>query len=253
MSSRHGSSSFRIFALAAALVVAPAARGTAQAAATGPELNAALVGQMIRGLGAERQAMTPVEAVRTRQAVLYALADSLGPNQNCRRKAFDKLDEARNTRRENHQQNATARMEELAKKMMTAAMSGNEKEAKRLEAEVQKVASGLSMAEDFSQDTAAVDKRCGRNEPSAADAAKRDDAQKQAEALNEQIRQGEARAQQQAASAAGLTPPQYALAKERIINYLGLPKTDPRASAYSSAEQSALGARLAELKAALGR
>ena len=255
MSSRPGSSSFRIIALATALALAPTARGIAQAAATGPELTAARVEQMIRALRAEQQGMTQVEGLRTRQSAMYAQADSLEhPNEACRKAAFEKLGQARGTRMMNDQagmEKMSARLTELGEKLAAAAQKGDQKEIQRLQAEVEKATT--AMTGDFSKDTAAVDKQCGKDEPSAAGEGKAAAVRKQAEALNEQIRQAESRAQQQAASTAGLTPAQYASVKERILNFFALPKTDPRARAYSSAEQSALGARQAELKAAMGR
>jgi hypothetical protein len=96
-------------------------------------------------------------------------------------------------------------------------------------------------------DTAAADAKCGKPVPEPAWRVQRDALIKLENALSDSIRATQDSAETVGARSSGLTVPQLATARERILTFLGNQKSSRAIVGYSQAEVDALGAKSTEL------
>ncbi|HEV2179328.1 MAG TPA: hypothetical protein VGR59_03360 [Gemmatimonadaceae bacterium] len=229
------------------------------------ELGAPQVDQMIAGLTAERNLLVGsgqngVQAmVKRRQAASdqrskiadahdkdeQAYESSSSKIESCRSQTIDALQQA-------HTKDAQAKaMSDPAfqQKYMQAAQAMAAANARGDTAAVRKLQLQLmqSVYPNAKEDTAAADAKCGKPAPEPAWHAQRDALAKLENALSDSIRATQDTAESTGATSSGLTVPQFATARERILTFLANENRSGGIAGYSQKEVDALGAKAAQL------
>jgi hypothetical protein len=167
--------------------------------------------------------------------------------QECRDQAFS----ARSTERSTQLQQKAAtdpafrqKMTDLAREMGAAQARGDTATVAKLQRQL------LSMGGAGPSDSAAVDKQCGALPPAPAAAAQIEAINTEVHRLDAALREMETAASAAEQKASRMRPRQFAMARERILLFLGRPKGST-VRGFSPAEISALNARRAELEQTL--
>ena len=229
------------------------------------ELGAPQVDQMIAGLTAERTMLVGsgqngVQAmVKRRQAASdqrgkiaeahdkdeQAYETSSSKIESCRSQTIDALQQA-------HTKEAQAKaMSDPAfqQKYMQAAQAMAAASARGDTATVHKLQLQLmqSAYPNAKEDTAAADAKCGKPVQEPAWHAQREALAKLENALSDSIRATQDTAEATGARTSGLTVPQFATARERILTFLANQNRAGGIAGYSQKEVDALGAKAAQL------
>ena len=141
------------------------------------------------------------------------------------------------------------KMAAMAQQMGMAQAKGDTATLYKLQREMY-AAAGFSEG-DPKADTLAADKACGAMPTKPAVLVQIDRLSADENGIRERIRATEERAGAAAVKESGLSARQYDVAKERVEMYLERAKAQSRQRGFSKAELEALGARSAELEAAL--
>lgn len=233
--------------------------------ATTVELGAAQVDKVIAGLTAERSLLvgsgqSGVQAmVKRREAASNqrsALSQAHDKDEQSYEKSSELIESCRNQAIEAsqavHQKEAQAkamsdpafqqRYMQAAQAMAAANARGDTAAVRKMQ--LQLAQSAYPYAKD---DTAAADAKCGKSVPVPAWRTQRDALSALENALSDSIRATQDSAETVGARSSGLTVPQLATARERILTFLANQKSSRGIVGYSQAEVDALGAKATEL------
>lgn len=229
------------------------------------ELGAPQVDKVITGLTAERNILVGsgqngVQAmIKRRQAASdqrgkiaeahdkdeQAYETSSSKIESCRSQTIDALQQA-------HTKEAQAKaMSDPAfqQRYMQAAQAMAQANARGDTAAVRKLQLQLmqSVYPNAKEDTVAADAKCGKAVPEPAWHAQREALSKLENALSDSIRATQDTAEATGAKSSGLTVPQFATARERILTFLANQNRSGGIAGFSQKEVDALGAKAAEL------
>jgi hypothetical protein len=233
--------------------------------ATTVELVPAQLDKVIAGLTAERNILvgsgqSGVQAMVKRRETASDQVSALNQTHEKDEESYEKssqlIESCRNqaieTSQAAHQKQAQAkamsdpafqqRYMQAAQAMAAANAHGDTAAVRKMQ--MQLAQSAYPYAKD---DTAAADAKCGKPVPEPAWQVQREALSKLENALSDSIRTTQDSAETVGARSSGLTVPQLATARERILTFLGNQKSSRAIVGYSQAEVDALGAKSAEL------
>lgn len=229
------------------------------------ELGAPQVDQMIAGLTAERTILVGsgqngVQAmVKRRQAASdqrgkiaethdrdeQAYETSSSRIESCRSETIDALQQAHTNEAQAKAMSDPAfqqRYMQAAQAMAAANARGDTAAVRKMQLQLMQ-----SVYPNAKQDTAAADAKCGKPVQEPAWRAQREALAKLENALSDSIRATQDTAEATGAKRSGLTVPQFATARERILTFLANQNRSGGIPGFSQKEVDALGAKAAVL------